>query len=206
MKNLFYLVLLFVLVLVGCKKKTTPSPTTQNQTTANNDPTSSAAYYLVFYDGTTAVKLEQSVGGVYNGFVSSGGNTFYKTGGEFDIVNNFVPVYQGAINFGKNYGYFPNDSMVYYSFSTGPNSFGHETPKTTGFIIGYKDANNVLWSTDNGAGTQTGSVINISSVSAYNSLAASYVVQGTFNCTVYDPNGNSKTLTNGKFKSMFASS
>jgi hypothetical protein len=202
MKNLFYLSILFIVVMAGCKKKTAPNPAT-NQTTTNN-PTSSASYYLVFYDGTNAVKLEQSIGGIYNGVESSGSINYYVTGGIFDVLENYTPTYKGGISFGKNYGTFPDVGTVYNSFSTGANSYGHQTPQTAGFIIGYEDANNVLWSTDNGVGTQTGSIVNISSISAYSSLATSYLVQGTFNCTVYDQNGNSKTLTNGKFKSMFA--
>jgi hypothetical protein len=213
MKNLFYLSVLCLLAFAGCKKKSDPSPAnntttnnTQNQTgTTNNDPTSTATYYLVFFDGANSIKLEQSVGGIYNGSESSGGLSFIETGGVFDVLENYAPIYKGNITFGKNYGTFPDRGMVYNAFSTGANTYGHETAQTTGFIMGYKDANNVFWSTNYGVGTQSGSAVNISSISTYNanSLVQTYDVQGTFNCTVYDQNGNSKTLTNGKFKSMF---
>jgi hypothetical protein len=212
MRKSIYLILLVFVSFVSCKKKEDPSPGNQTNNTNNNtntsadqNPTSTATYYLVFFDGTSAVKLEQSVSGVYNGSVSGGGTDYVTTGGGFyGLDENYDPIFKGGISFGKNYGGFPDHDEAYNSYSTGGNSFGNESAQTTGFIIEYKDASGTYWTSDKGTADQTGSAITVNSKTAYNSLSLAYIIDGTFNCKIYDGNGNSRTLTNGKFKTMMA--
>ncbi len=200
MKNLRHTLLLVVSIVffIGCsKKKSDPSPSNND----NKNPTSTASAYLVFFDGTSAVKIEAGVDGVYNGAISSGSNSYYTTGGNFLKF----PAFKGDVLYGANFGGFPSGSDAYDDYSVGANSFGSEATGTKGFIISYTDVNGILWSTSKGVGTQTNSAINITSKSAYSPLAQYYVLEGTFNCTMYNSeNSNSKILTNGKFKSIFA--
>jgi len=201
MKKLIYILsVLFIFTACG-KKKNEPLPN-KNDTptpTVDTNPTSSADYYLVFFDGTKPVKIEQGKDNVYCGAGSSGNSSYSYSEGKFLKSTDLV----GSIEYGKNYGFFPSHSEAYNGYTTGTNTFGEENSGTAGFFIYYKDISGTYWYTASGTGIQTGSAINISSKSSYNSLSSYYTIEGTFNCTVYDPNGNSKTLTNGKFKTLF---
>jgi len=211
-KHLLYFAILLQIAFASCNKSSDPSPSssaTSTTTTSgtSTNPTSSATYYLVFYDGTNAVKFEESINGIYNGADSySGNNNYDYFGGIFTTLVNYSPIFQAGIHYGNKYGISgPTAGLQYYnSFTTGSNTFGHAATTTPGFIINYKDSNNVQWLTDQSTGNQTGSAINITSISAYSNLSITYNVQGTFNCNVYDTNGNKKTLTNGKFLTMFS--
>jgi hypothetical protein len=73
-----------------------------------------------------------------------------------------------------------------------------------GIVIEHKDDSGVMWASDKGSANQTGSVFTIvSSKQVFSFGDQQMKIYATFNCKVYDDNGNSKTLTNGKFVGYF---
>ncbi len=84
--------------------------------------------------------------------------------------------------------YFPEQSYNYTDDDT----------QVPGALVFYYDANGD-WITKNGS--QAGSNFTITSA-YYNTLVlyTEVIVEGTFNCKVYNSSGASKTITNGKFK------
>lgn len=72
-----------------------------------------------------------------------------------------------------------------------------------GIVIEHTDASGTLWTTDKGNALQTGSVFKIETVKEIDANYQQMKIYATFNCKLYDDNGNSKTLTNGKFVGYF---
>jgi hypothetical protein len=61
--------------------------------------------------------------------------------------------------------------------------------------------NGVNWASDKGVATQTGSTFTITEFSDNNTdFYSEKIVAGTFSCKLYDGNGGTKTLTNGKYR------
>ena len=61
-----------------------------------------------------------------------------------------------------------------------------------------------FWSTSSGSANQSGSNFNITSMTEMTLGGIPYVeIEATFNCTIYNGSGASKTLTNGTFKGRF---
>ncbi len=111
------------------------------------------------------------------------------------------------ISFGMNL--FPN-YPTYEEFKTifplGSVTYGTERriPNQNGVVVDFfaydANANNTLWSS--ALGSQSGSSFTIVSVDFSDEGNYSYFahVTATFNCTLYDGNGNSKILKNGKIE------
>lgn len=204
MKYLLYPLILLEIIYFSCTKPADPTPSSSstNTTTSNNtNPTSTATYYLVFYNGTSPVKFEYGVNGLSNAITAS------DVGNLHNLISMFTPFpisEKASLVYAKDYGTrYPTAGTIYDGINTGSYDFGSLTNTLPGFIINYKDENNTSWSTDNGSRVQTGSSFNITSKYYTTSFTSGFVLEGTFNCKVYDGNGNSLTLTNGKFKSLF---
>jgi len=77
------------------------------------------------------------------------------------------------------------------------------TAEVPGIEIVWQDENEQEWSTL--SGSQSGSSFSVSKVDEFTTSDgdAQNKVEGTFNCTLYDGNGNSVNVTNGEFFMTF---
>ena len=97
------------------------------------------------------------------------------------------------------------DSATFTAFFP-KTSYNYSTNAANGIDISWWDAGNVQWSTGFGAATQTGSTFTVTEMISKKVLGYQDVkIKGTFNCTLYDGSGNSKTVTNGNFVAVFES-
>jgi len=88
-------------------------------------------------------------------------------------------------------------------FSVGSYPYGFDP--VDGVTIYWTDETGVEWSTKNAPGTQAGSNFSVIAVADEPGQAHYTVrVSGTFNCTLYNPSGASKTLTDGTFVMLFS--
>lgn len=98
----------------------------------------------------------------------------------------------------------PSKSEFLALFSTGSKNYSQDL--SNGVEV-YIVENNVVWSSANGSGNQSGSKFNITSATEGSVLGNDNVeIEATFSCTLYDDSGNSKVLTNGTFKGVFENS
>jgi hypothetical protein len=99
----------------------------------------------------------------------------------------------------------PDEAAFRQFFSTGMVNYAPSGPGQMGIVIDYWDANGKSWSSNNVPADQTGSVFTIESVKEFDSdlQDQQMKVYATFNCKVYDLDGNAKTLANGKFVGYF---
>lgn len=84
---------------------------------------------------------------------------------------------------------------------------GNTTPQATtisnGIVIYWMDENGVLWHSDYSI-NQSGRYFMITSVEDFSIVPTYQIkVKANFACKLFDNNGNSKTLTNGKFYGLF---
>lgn len=82
--------------------------------------------------------------------------------------------------------------------------FGNERTRTDGVQIAWTDGNGKRWCSSWGSGDQAGSSFTVTEHTKIEyqigqPLGGRYNSKGTFNCTLYDAQGNSMTVKNGKF-------
>jgi hypothetical protein len=97
-----------------------------------------------------------------------------------------------------------DDSSFLHAFD--PGSYSYTTELDRGVSISWRDeSNGTVWTTYSGAADQTGSEFVIEQTK-FLSAQFDYTIKvlAHFNCKLYDGNGNSKTLTDGKFVGEFA--
>jgi hypothetical protein len=111
-----------------------------------------------------------------------------------------IDVLKGTITL-PNGGSPPSDSEFMALFPTG--AAAYSAGAANGVIVSYWDGS-VYWRSDLGTADQSGSTFNIVDRKAVTASDYSVKVYATFNCKVYDGNGNSKTITNGTFIGVFA--
>lgn len=195
---------------VSCKKKKdSPSDTSTNTTPApapidiNHKP---VVEYSV--DGTSFTYPANDING--------GMSTSSSLASEMSDDSRF------------SYGYFfANNTTTYFSVDKGTlrspgigrpeaeefraffvtGSVGYHTSITgeiNGIVIEHRDPSGSVWASNKGSANQSGSVFRIEAVKEGNDFGYQNMkVYATFNCKLYDGNGNSKTLTNGKFVGYF---
>nr|WP_321355552.1 hypothetical protein [uncultured Draconibacterium sp.] len=74
-----------------------------------------------------------------------------------------------------------------------------------GGVVYYVDNEGVFWSSGLSPATQNSSAFEITEYVDLDLPIASKVVKAKFNCTLYDGNGNSKTIRNGEARAMIFS-
>jgi hypothetical protein len=77
------------------------------------------------------------------------------------------------------------------------------TGDINGIVVEHRDPSGTMWASNKGSASQSGSVFKIEAIKETDSGYQDIKVYATFNCKLYDGNGNSKTLTNGKFVGYF---
>lgn len=192
----------FTLMAVGissCKKKDT-TPTNNNNTGA---PAITGTYYFqAKIDGVWVTWQEDNInwGSGMGTNTSGGGGTFDIE--EYGYVEDFPGDNSGGIGIVKTGVIDPSDYPTRNSlFTVGAKTFGkyNATPKVPGATVTYV-TNGVVWSSEKGA-DQTGSAFSITAfVDNTIDIGSTKIVSATFNCKLYDNLGNTKTLTNGRFK------
>ena len=113
-------------------------------------------------------------------------------GSEFAITKGLMPNFLAASQ---------SDMKNFFN----PGTYSYSPGAQNGIDISWFDANGVAWSTSFGSAGQTGSNFKILSVADDpDALGKYYVkVKSQFNCTLYDGNGNSLTVTGGEMVGDF---
>lgn len=216
MSRLSIAVLALVLVFSACKKKSSdpepePAPTTTGTPTPvaidiNHNP-------IAEYDADGQTYTHQNGNGKSGGMGSSGSLASSSTGTSAAYYESYY------YNNSGNYTYFavekgtiytpgigrPDEAAFRQFFATGACNYATTTGgNPNGIVIEHRDNNGVTWKTNKGTADQTGSSFNIVSNNEVDNFGDQQMkIYATFNCKVYDDNGNSKTLTNGKFVGYF---
>ena len=200
MKNLykFPLIALAVLSLGSCKKDDTKVATPKPK---------AELYFSAKIDGTDYL-VEALVDGYGSGAGASGGTG--DVPGTYEELQSMLFINptteQGAgISIIKMFNGRPYEcDSIEAMYRTGTYTFGREernnVPGKNGVVIFYVDKNKTHWSSDFGSGDQTGSRFEIVEHKANNDFFSRRISKATFNCKLYDGNGNSKVLTNGEIK------
>jgi hypothetical protein len=210
--------LLIILLMAGllsvtsCKKdkdkEPTPTPMPTPTPTALTINSSYRATYSL--DGTAVSNVYGDAGfnmsyGAGGGISSDGINpsTRYFDGSVTDANDKGITITKGTLSVAS--GGYPSDTAFRAFFPAGSYSYspaGAVNP--AGIVVGYYDGT-TFWTTDKGTANQTGSAFSI--VASQNVTGRSdytMKVYATFNCKLYDGNGNVKTLTSGVFIGDFA--
>ena len=195
MKKLLLIAISCVLLTqIACKKdeKTTTTPT----------PTTPAAsvYFTATINGQAVSLLDKTSTKIFSGVelsASSGNNSQYFEGSCY--IDTVTYNSQYTVGIYKNFtGTTPTATQT--KAMLGVNTFPYSlTSASDGAFFSYTDANNVTWSTQKGV--QTGSTFKISEYIVDPTGLCPMIATYEFSCKIYDGNGNSKTVTNGKWRS-----
>ncbi len=208
MKNLILALLVIAAVVFSCKKKDKKTEDTTNSTTTTT--TGAAPVIDINSDPTTEFKIDgtdykyvQNSNTIENGTgasKNSGSVTVASYSSDFNDYNTkvYLQIEKGSMTFSGNLA-----ANADYKAFFAPASYTYSPNALNGIAIEWWDSNNVMWSTDKGTMDQSGSAFTIISNQELNSSYYYVKVYATFNCKLYDGNGNSKTLTNGKFVGFF---
>lgn len=201
--------LLAVSLFGSCKKDEPVTPV--NTITNGGGSSSTSARHVTFtLDGITKT-LESGVNSVTNSVEEMGSGTINNyvmiNGGTFLDMTAYEKI---SIHLIKGFVGSPTSQEKEDMFVAGSYGYGKEyaSPLIEGGFIWYIDANGTEWRTDNGSGNQGGSDFVIQSITATSGTDAYYgkkIMEVTFNCTLYDGNGNSKIITNGFAKTVIVS-
>lgn len=198
--------------LISCKKKQDNPPPSSTPTPAvigiNSDAqvqfqidNGNLSSYIVNNDLTNVMGTGGSIGSPTSFKDFSSG--FHYNSSSVSVID----ITKGTISY-VGTGKVDSTTFVNY-FSPGSYSFSPVTSPTisipiSGIVISWWDSNNIIWKTDVGTGDQTGSSFSILAVKEEEQFGDQLMkVYATFNCKLYDGNGNSKTLTNGKLVCYF---
>lgn len=216
MSRLSIAALALVLVFSACKKKNSdpepePAPTTTGTAPApidiNHNP-------IAQYDTDGKTYKHQSGSGLSGGMGSDGSLASSSTGtSKFSYdsyyYNNSSSYTAFAVEKGTIYvpgiGR-PDQDAFRQFFAVGQQAYSSASSPAdlNGIVIEHRDDNGVTWKSNKGTADQTGSVFSIESSKEVISFGDQQMkIYATFNCKVYDDNGNSKSLTNGKFVGYF---
>ncbi len=196
-KRIGLVTLVFILIIeISCKKESTSS----NSSTTSNTVVTKTAEFSCTFDGISYDYLEGK-----NNLKSYGMSL--PTGDFASILMDTVKnVNRIDIRIGTMNPFFVSNSDSLKSFfKTGNRKYSKESGVSNikGVTIKFIDNNSNTWYSYSGDQTYSSFHIDNSSVvknSAGNNVAN---ITATFNCYLYDGNGNSKMLTNGKFYGQF---
>lgn len=206
-----YLTLIVVISLISCSKNKDDASTPNNSgnpTPTGNSITINSSYQVwVKIDGNTYSKImngnnilegvgaDKSIAGLPDTSSASWSSFLYDN----NTLQSYFAVDKGRMIF---FGAFP-DTASFKSFYS-PASYSYSIGAQNGIVISYQDSNNVLWSTDQGSGDQSGSSFVITDRKTYTITDYTVVIRATFNCKVYNSSDQSKTLTEGIYVGEFS--
>jgi hypothetical protein len=192
------LFLLIFVLFASCKKKkddTTPSegvPVCQFKATVDGVTKD-------FKVITGSEPYDCSVGG--SGVIGTGSGSstqrIFEASMSNTNTNEYLNIWKGTLVIAA--GGYPSDAEFHAFFNTG--SVAYSNDAASGIQLVYVDASGTIWTTN---GVQSGSTFNFTTIEKVFILGEAVVnFNATFNCILYDGNGNSKTLTNGTAKLSF---
>jgi len=204
--------LLALVFSYGCSSSPTDS-------TSSADDQITAGYYIqANVDGTIVtnqIVQNNASFGIGESFHGSGHET--TTGDGYMEVQKFSfvkvditslttdPSYHSlVVGFVKVFPEQPFDSDLDALITMGSMEYGSEQAERDGVVIQWVDAAGTLWSSDLGAADQTGSSFTVTTNTKIEyqpgqSVYGQYITRGTFSCTLYDGNGNSIHIRDGRF-------
>ena len=129
-------------------------------------------------------------------YVSGSSTALYKSSiRQSSYIKSFT-IFKGLLSYTS--GSYPSNSAFNSFFLVNPIPFSNQA--VNGIMIEYYDANQKKWTTD---GDQTGSNFAFTKVTA-GATNDEIAYESQFNCKLYDTQGNSKILLNGKMNSIMA--
>lgn len=194
-----------VISFSSCKKK---DSNTTNNSNSSGAPTITSNYYFQANIDGSWVTYQGNNTSWFSGFSSSSHSSGDTVKGyvESAFITDLMELNSGGIGcVGVNHLFDLDSFALFNLFTLGSKSYGKflETPtvqSAAGAKVTYV-VNGVNWSSDRGSASQTGSTFSITEFKDNNIDSYSEkIVSATFSCKLYDGNGNSKTLTNGKFR------
>lgn len=197
MKRTIYLILI-LLACFACKKDDPAEETDDNIT---------SDYYFAATINGEKMLIQEGIDGYANGTSAGGGSTpdgFQQEQGAVFLggPNGYV-----AVVIAKTFPERPDqcsqmDGMFHIgSYPFGQTSMSTEDNGKDGAVIYHIDADGVYWSSGYEPATQSGSSFEITEYTDFKTIFSSKIMKAKFNCTLYDGEGHSKTLTNGEIRS-----
>lgn len=209
MKNIVSFAIIGLIAFAACKKKTSdpePTPAPSTTTTTGGSTTGTPATI----DVNSTPQVSYSLDGTAVSMVVDG-NNYHSGSGSSGSINW---TYDSDIDDGDTKVYFnitkgtlttsggsPDDATFKTLFPVA--SAPYSVNAANGVEIAIWDSNNVMWSTSQGTGNQSGSTFNI--VQTKDEQQGDLYVKTyiTFSCKVYNAAGAMKTITNGKYVGYF---
>ncbi len=208
MKTISFLALCTILIFSSCKKADNDSSPSTGNTTGGTTLTINSPWQVyakidgVDYskkDGTGAI-------GVFNvsGFTASDPDSSVSNYGSSLVDGTLTLVYFEVVRNGHHFLGGTNvenaDFLAYFHAG----NYSYTTENINGVAIHYRDSMGVLWGTDMGTANQTGSEFTIVQVRE-ETVVPNYdlKVLSRFHCKLYNGSGQSKTLTDGEYVSLF---
>ena len=197
MKKITVVAFSLALIFVGCKKDSNDDAAPGTPTlTVNSTP--QVSFKL---DGVATSVIESSTIIQYVFSSKSLATPPDSSSGAWSAVftndatgDAIFTVDKGFLNF---LGASPTTAAYSTFFKVGSSSYVANPDNQLGVRMSYV-INGVEWSTNAGAGTQTGSTFAISETQNWSLNGETGVnILASFNCKLYDGSGNSKTITNG---------
>jgi hypothetical protein len=223
MKKLVILSIAIIATFAACKKEQgcTDSTATNYSEKAEEDDgsctfvttdtstgatTEAATYYFKATINGAAVNYDNSSGEGYTpqlAYLSSGPATSLWVGQQFGIIHSTDANTGGFATIVKYFGAADQACDDYkVMFSEKSYAYGSLANTTGGVFVSYYDAGGTFWASDLGSGNTTGSNFTITSHQDVDGTGYDGITTATFNCTVYDGNGNSQVVTDGEIKSI----
>ena len=207
------------LLVVSCKKKTS-TPTTNSNSSNNNSvvldsSSASSSYYLsATFDSKSWGGYESTKNNLQFGYSEGKAVNTQTNVLDMELSTNlmkidpksetldyleYLEVAVRSINLDYT-KFYSDDSLFYSLFSLGNMNFAQGDG--SGFRVSYVSrADSIEWTTT--AGSQIGSVFNITSIKKMSDLISTYVtIKGTYSCKLYNksnPSVSPKVVTNGMF-------
>jgi hypothetical protein len=163
--------------------------------------TASSYYYKATIGGKAYTETATSDGNIESGSGVDGTDDVVIFA---DIESHLTGGNQLSIAKGTLHGYLTATQANFKSFFA-PGTYSYSQDASNGIEVSWVDADNNEWSTSLGTADQTGSKFSIVSADDdADALNKYYVkVKATFNCILYDGNGNKLAVTNGEMVGDF---
>jgi len=165
-------------------------------------------YFSAKIDGEQ-VLFQHEVDGCYNGVshYATSIDAGYHYGEGMLFMQLTVPVRSMGVMLVKEFSDVADCQDLDNLFQTGNYDLGVSAYETLtdlkdGVVIFYTDEDGVYWSSDLGGTAALNGSFELTSYTDYSTTQSSKVMKAKFSCTLYDGNGNSKTLTEGKISSV----
>lgn len=153
-------------------------------------PPESGYYFYAVIDGK-----EEIVTGT-NGLGAGSCSDYTTNGGAWikDPINNFN-VWAASVYLNKEFPRSPSTSELYDMLEVGTYPFGSCGLEENGAELTWRDENDVFWHSE---GDQTGSSFMITERGPQEGIETK--IKGTFNCKLYNADGDSKIVESGSFR------